>query len=414
MQSRLAIILLAMGLWTASAGADLLVIDAVPGVGTPIQDTDHNLIDITTDLILNQGAFTPLFGQDYTASLNYAGVVGAIAFDQDAAGTTLTMTFATGFSIVFNGTDRADLQRQFEDFIKDGGAQEYARLLKLINELSTLGVTDGNPNATTALMHRGAFYRYGFLMPGSSQGRLERPSLDRWESRRDDPTSGGWVIGYRPQYTHVRADDGHGNMAGFDFTAGRPVNDNTGISIGFSAHYFNYEGSRVLHATAEVAMPLAVIVPTEDRRVLWELTPYAQMSAGASADLLSGAILPGVGVVSGFHFESGDWLISIANQIGHSDSLEVELDDGEFDPEISQQLWSNAIRGTTALSENSWCFLGLGYHDFLNEAAVGSWVSPEVGFQWANGLQSLSLRYRADIANDYKAHNISIGFSEGF
>ena len=414
MQLRLLICLLAMGLWTASAGADLLEIVAVPSTGPTIQEADHNLIDITTDLILNQGAFSPLFGQDYVATLDYAGAAQAITFDQNAAGTTLTITFATGFSIVLNGTDRADLQRQFEDFIKDGGAQEYARLLKLINTISTLGVTDGNPNATTALMHRGSFYRYGFLMPGSSQGRLEKPGLEGWVRQQEDAVPGGWVFGYRPHYTHIRADDGRGNMAGFDFTAGTPLNDNAGFSIGLSAHYVNYEGSRVLHATAEVAMPLALIVPTEERPVLWELTPYAQMSVGASADLLNGAILPGVGVVSGFHFESGDWLISIANQIGHSDSLEIEFEDGEYDPEISQQLLSNAIRGTAALSEDSWFFLGIGHHEFLNKAAVKNWVSPEAGFQWANGLQSFSLHYRADVDGDYRAHNISIGFSEGF
>ena len=84
-------------------------------------------------------------------------------FTRNAAGTSATLTIpSTGFSRTFSAANEDELEDEIRDFFEQEGADAYADFLAEINKQTSLGVNDGNPLATTALLADIGFYRFGF------------------------------------------------------------------------------------------------------------------------------------------------------------------------------------------------------------------------------------------------------------
>src|ERR1043165_7558518 len=145
-------------------GQTLFSITATGGANAPVTVGSSHLIDLVDQAVNNQGQFAPFAGTDTTLSLNYGGVANAITVTENAAGTQATLHFGpTGVTRTFTGTDRADLERQIEDYLKKNGGGDIADFLKAMNAQSIIAVSDGNPNSTTARMADFTWARFGFF-----------------------------------------------------------------------------------------------------------------------------------------------------------------------------------------------------------------------------------------------------------
>ena len=330
--------------------------------------------------------------------------------EPEVSSTSATLTFATGFSRVFTGVDADDLEDQIRDFLLEDGATEYAKLLKLINSASTAAVTDGNPFATTALMARAAYDRFAYVQPGYSHGRLTGPSLDRYKPQEENE----WVTTFTPRYGTLNGDNGDGQMGGFELGSALQINNDVGFYLGMTSYYIEMEGSDVFQGIITFGFPITLVAPSEDKSFLWQLTPYGQAGYGLSVDMAAGGLMSGYGLVNSMSLGVDKWLFTLANQYGQHDGIPISASGIRFDPDISQQVVKNGIRITKEISDTSWLFGGVTHSQFLNDAVVGSWISPEIGIETAVGLTSFKLGYRADLANDYEAHSLILGWGQGF
>jgi hypothetical protein len=123
--------------------------------GTPetVSASGSSAVDLANDVIKTQSQFQTLQGQAFSASLRYGGLQNAVTYSQNAAGTTGTVSIPSiGLTKTFNAASEGDLRDQIRDYFKANGADDYARFLREINRRTVLGVTDGNPLATTALL----------------------------------------------------------------------------------------------------------------------------------------------------------------------------------------------------------------------------------------------------------------------
>ena len=156
-------------------GQTPFVVNAQSTTGPPTQATvsGSSMIDLVENLIESQGLFANFQNQGFDASLNYGAMTDAIQFQRNAAGTSATVTIpSTGFSRTFTGGNESEVREQIEDFILREGAREYARFMKQVNQQSLLAVTDGNPQAATAVLSNSAFARFGLHRSPMDAGSL--------------------------------------------------------------------------------------------------------------------------------------------------------------------------------------------------------------------------------------------------
>src|SRR4051812_9796369 len=182
-----------------SRAADPFTLTATGGTRT-VSVSSNDVSNLAGNLINNEDQFISLANTNVNGTLRYGSLNNAVLFTRNAAGTSASITIpSTGFSKTFTATNENDLQNQIEDFFRKNGAEAYARFLRSINEGTTLGVTDGNPLAVTALMADASFNRFGFLSPRFEMpqtpplGRGFNAHVDGGFSDSDD--GDGWYAG---------------------------------------------------------------------------------------------------------------------------------------------------------------------------------------------------------------------------
>ena len=189
------------------AGAtDLFGVEATYSGGT-ITQTASSLPDLVEALVNNQGAFTPLVGNNFTGSLTYYGIPDAVAVDVQGD-TQLTVTSSlTGLNRTFTGTDRNDLEDQLTDWLLKEGNSEVSKLMQAVAEQSAAAITDGNPSSATARMADRAFGTFGLFRPPASCAAVNRATTPPCgfipASPRPTRPSGPWRVPTTDQYPLV-------------------------------------------------------------------------------------------------------------------------------------------------------------------------------------------------------------------
>ena len=133
------------------------------GGSTTIDASGHHLTNLVGDLINGEGQFAGLNGQALNASLRYGSLDNSIQFTRNAAGTSGTISIPSQhLTKTFTAANQDDLQSQMKHFFGQSAVDAYSKFLGLVNTHTSLGVTDGNPLATTALMADSSYDRFGF------------------------------------------------------------------------------------------------------------------------------------------------------------------------------------------------------------------------------------------------------------
>ena len=132
------------------------------GPPASVTATGSSMVDLVQNLIKAQGDFAAVQNQSFNAGLNYGGISNAIQFQANSTGTSATLSIpSTGFTRTFTGSSRQAVLDQIRDFLIKDGTTEYAKFLNEVNQVSILGVVDGNPRSATAVMSNSAFFRFG-------------------------------------------------------------------------------------------------------------------------------------------------------------------------------------------------------------------------------------------------------------
>jgi hypothetical protein len=361
------------------------------GGGNSVTVGGSNLINLTDNLINEQGSFASLAGQNLTGAVSYGGIPNALVFTENAAQTSATITIPiTGFTKTFVGTSAADLQNQIKDFLKKDGPQAYAQFLEAVNQKSAVAMLDGNPQASTALIANDLFMRFG---------------LRNEQSTEPLSAGGGPYFGLNVNGGTIRADDLNGTWAEVSFDVGARFTDNVALSFGTAVDYRNEANSEAYTAAEEVALPITLI-DNHGNGISWQVTPWGFGGFAASYDEVAGGILVGGGATSSLALHLGPITLTLGDQIDYTHGVDISYDDYAFNTNLDQWIFKNGgdvaflFPGTPIFIDAS-----ISYSNFLRDAAIPNFWSPTAGVGITlGGHSSLKFSYAGDFGKGYNAN----------
>lgn len=393
-----------LGSTLAARGQDAFRVDAV-GTSSSASVSGHNLIDLTKDIVNNNGQFASLAGQNFTASLNYAGQPNAIVFSQNAAGTSTTLTIpSTGFTKTFTGTDKADLQNQIEDFMKKDSADAIAAFTQQMNQLTAAGVTDGNPFSTTAYLARQSFNQFGFHQDPFGLGQEQNDK--HYAGLRFD-FDGGWIS----------TDHLDGDYFELTITSSYHYTENVGLVVFVPLMYRELGNTWAFQTAFGLGLPITIIVPKGDKSFSWTVTPSGVVAGGGSVDLLSGGLLWSGQITSSLGYRLGKFDVVMANQYGYYNGFPITIDGYKFDTKVDQSIVRNGLQVTYNPSSKFFIDTSLAFTNFINKAGVSDYWTPSVGIGWRWGAQfqhGFRIGYMGDFGPGYESNGLTATLAFNF
>jgi hypothetical protein len=389
----------------AARGADPFVLTAQTTSGPPASVTasGSSLPNLVDDLVQTQNQFGAFQGQAFRAGLDYGSIKQAIRFEQNAAGTSATVSIpSTGFSKTFTGSTDRDVRNQIRDFLLKQGATEYARFLRTVNERSLIGVADGNPLAATALLADSSFFKFGLQRSPYETGGM---IFDRHGGGLRFDLGGGVA----------NTDDGDGYFISAALSSVIRFNRHVGLAFASPFTYRDVEGAQVFNGGFEVGLPVVITSPTTGRGVFWQVTPTFLTGAAGSLDFAAGGTFLGGGVTNSIAVPLGESAeITVGNGIYFFEGYPIHLGDYEFDTDLSQQILKNGLKLTVALGRGGFVDAAITHTAFLQEAAVDSYLTPGVGVGLRFGPTSgVRFAYQGNYGDGFTSHggNVTLFFN---
>ncbi len=386
-----------------AGAADLFGVEATYSGGT-ISETASSLPDLIEALVNNQGAFAPLVGNNFTGSLTYYGIPGAVAVEV-VGDTQLTITSPlTGLNRTFTGTDRDDLENQVRDWLLKEGNSEVAKLIQAAAEQSAAAITDGNPSSATARMADRAFGAFGLfpaarVMRGSESGNYSALWFVTRQSKADTPV---------------------GTAKSADYELNFPWWLNLGRNVSLigntSGQYMDTEGTAVYGGGTDLGLAIRPIVRDAECGVGWQITPFAGLTGMGTYDGALGGLLDQFGVTSRLEFQlPHNILLIVANQYSHFDSLKLKFEDVEIDPGIKQDVLKNGLMVDFPLWADKSLYANGFFVDtrFLQDAAVDNYQTLGVGLALRGDRLSLNGYVSRDFAGGFSSWNAGVGLAFG-
>lgn len=399
MHLRIPTALVAAASMTSSVlGQDLFSVTATGGSQSPVSVGSSSMIDLLDDAVNTQGQFAPFAGEDTTFALRYGNVQNAITVTKNASNTQATLTFGpTGITRTFTGTDQADLERQIEDYLKKNGKDDVRKFLKAMNRLSVIAVSDGNPNATTARMAEFTYNRFALL---ADESRSQVWNEGKAES-----------AGAQFQFTLAAKSYDVGDYGGQSATVSLATTFNFSQQVGFSlGGFFTYntiEDADVFHGGLSAGIPIRIILPEEKKGVLWQVTPFLSSGASGSEDIAAGGLIVGAGAANLVAWRFTDrFTLAMANQISFYRGQDIAFGEFELNPGVDQSMLKNGLRGTLGLSDTWGLYGAVTYSNFLDDAAIENWWTPEIGVSYSN---KAGTGFHAGITGDFGDDYTSYG-----
>jgi hypothetical protein len=374
------------------------------GGGTTVTADGDNVVDLAGNLIDSEDQFTALANESISGSLRYGGLNNAVLFSRNASGTSATLTIpSTGFSRTFNAANEDELEDEIRDFFEQEGADAYADFLAEINKRTSLGVNDGNPLATTAMLADMGFFRFGFITRRPGDTSVPLPT------GVDLRLSGG--------VTSAEAGDDDdsdldGSFLGLGIGTSFRLGDRVSLTWANAFRYRDIEGSSIYQYGTTIALPIALI-PGGDGGLSWRITPAFVGGFGGSWDLAAGGILMGGQITNSLSIHAGGWTLTMGNQIGVYEGVPIDISDFRFETDTSQTIVKNGLQLVRDLGNGAFIDVGVAYTNLLDDAFVEDYISPDVGVGFRLGGSVLRIGYHGDFADNFTAHgaNASLVFS---
>jgi hypothetical protein len=358
-----------------------------------------SFLDLIDDLVNARAEFTVFDGMEYNATLDYLGVGDAMNFFLNGSGTEAFLEIPSlGFSESFFGGSREEVYDQIEDWFKKDGADVYADFLKSIAKESAASVTDGNPTAATAAAAQSSFETLGWT---PIEDLLTEPGAA-------SPNYSGFGLGFNSGRFKA------GNLRGSKSDLALPfkfrLSDRLSLAGSIPVQWIDLEGAKVYGVGAHLALPYRMRMMSKEEPMNWRLTPMIGMTLRASGDLASGAALFQYGLINSIDYRiNSKWIICIVNQLSGYQSLTVTYDDYEFDPDITQIILKNGVRGVTKVSDRWILDAYLVDTRFLESAAVKQfWTIGGSAMFKLTKTRNLQFGANYDTGDDFSAWSVGL------
>lgn len=386
-----------LGLSTSARADDLFSISANTNSGSSVSATasGSNVPDLVSDLVNSDSDFTGLENRGFDASLRYGGVDNAILVSRNANSTSATLSIpSTGYSKTFTANNQDDLENQIRDFLLKDGQKEYAKFLRNINEQSTLGVVDGNPQAGTALLANNAFNNFG----------LGRGLMLPMESGMPDD-GGGTKYEVAAAFDSTDEGDGwHGTVSASHVLR---LGNRVGIAFGPTFTYRDVEGASIYHLGSHIGVPIIIIGPRPEGFV-WQVTPAFQAGVSGSEDLAAGGTIMGGSITSSIRVPIGSrFAVTVGNQYSFYEGYDLSFFGYDWHTDASQQIVKNGVRASFEIVHGLVLDAGITHTAFLQDAAVDSYLTPSVGlglYFSAKQTSGVRVAYNGDIGDNFDSH----------
>lgn len=209
-----------------------IAIESTAGVPQSFLVGGNNVESVIAQVVERQGELAALAGQPFTANVNYLGVPNSAILSISADGRSATLTIpSANYTQDFSASNPDQLNKDIQKFLKKDGSSQLAEMRRQVNKESPVGITDGNPNSTTAMFAENFFDALG-LNPGRQFG-------DEAESARQTRMS--WVsVGGA-----FNADEFHGWRVSSRLQVDHRVNRRVSLVAFMPVNYVSLEGSQV-------------------------------------------------------------------------------------------------------------------------------------------------------------------------
>ncbi len=396
---------------SASAG-DLFQLTGATTDGGPavtFDESSNNLSRFIQDLVGGTGQFHLLDNRAFQAGLRYGEIQQALTFNVSGINTWFAELSANAIEPgllerQFVAGSREELEQQIEDYLKNEGADDYARFMAALNKRSVTGILDGNPNAATARNATGNYMEYG-QRPTETVEELEYEGAAAEEGRLGISSvadlgtfKSGDLTGQTYSWTPM-----------IPYTVGKARRVRLELSL--PLNYTQLEGADAFRVGSQLAVAVLAVKRTKEQPWLWQVTPHAGAVVAGSEDLVAGGLLASGGVTSYTSYRLNRWEFSMGNHISFHEGMKVTVGDYTFDPELSQQIVKNGLKIGRSLGQR-WYVEGYALDtEFLQEAFTDRYltVGLGVGYRAANRRGYLMLGTYADIGSDYQAAHAQFG-----
>ncbi len=270
---------------TVAHGDGLFNVTAT-GTSSSASASRSNVINLVTDLTNNEQQFSSLGNQNYSASLNYAGIPNAVHVTQTVNGSgvkTVTVSIlSTGTTQTFSSAN-GSIGSQVRDYLKKDGLADLAAFQQVVSRTSPAGVVDGNPLALTALLTDSGYQQF-------AQRRGAAQMTGGQVAVTADGHGQSWFT-----FNGGAVDAGGFSGSFADFTIASEYHFNDYIALAASApfRWETIQGSDVYMGGFLLALPIDIIPGHGGTGLSWQVTPVADGGAVGSADFASGGIVYG-------------------------------------------------------------------------------------------------------------------------
>jgi hypothetical protein len=432
LRSRVAVAATALLSVASLARADAPFVWTVTTTSGPtdtVQVRSDSLIRATDEVILGQGSAAPLADRDVSATLNYAGVRGALQMTLNADRTSGSLRYAashgptdtfsaTGLPSSFN-TARVIDNQVYSD-LTDPHHQEFENLQQVLNHQSYIMPLDGNPSAATGFLADQTFGKYGLVRVGEPQGyESAGPRYDAYGSAPYQPVFWFDTMGMSES---TNGFDGYDLR--YSFNAAGRFSPHVGWSASVPYQYRDINGAKSETLAVEFGLPVDIVRPDRRNPFGWTVTPFVEFGVNDSRDLGStqGIFDGGVASRLSVHFgRQRRWTFAYASQFTGYAGLGPDRDDDgygyndggdePFRGHLAQQLFKNGLQLARRFDHGLSADLSVTYSTFVANAATDQWWTPraEVAWQFSPNF-CLRVAYQADLANRYQSQGGNLSF----
>ena len=418
---------------------DLIRVTATSSSDT-ISVTGNSLPDFLNDISDVVGQFSVFEGQKFTASVDYAGVVGAIVVTYEPNGdgpgvdrVTVTSLLGSDFSasnpLVFNESN-GDLGEQVTDYFLKDAPHVIANFQQALATQTPVGVVSGNPASSAAKLLGYRERRFGigqitFRNRSSNTPTAEKASYlaEKLILSLDDPPAGapaedaesssssvGWAGAFSATGRSLSSGSFTGASATFEPSIALTFGDAAAIVLGFPLGYTYWQGSHSGNVGLQLDIPITLIhhkgdVDSESFSpdVRWVLVPGGGTVGAFSYDLAQGGLLWNAGVTNLIEIYDENSSIAITQQYMHMGSIKLEYKDYIVDYGASQDAIQVGVRYAHRIVDNFSLYAGTTWTTFLDgQAYVPHWFGPMAGVAWTFpnfGIISLGFEGEFDGSN---------------
>lgn len=322
-----------------------------------------DLFSLFDELISKADEFAKFEGSAVRASVSYLGVADALIVEvsEDAKVAEIFLP-STGLRVSFDASNPAALQENIETYFREEGSSAVAEFRKEINKRSLFGITDGNPNSSTALLAR----------------ELYRLSLERFGEEEISGRGGVVSFDFDTSSWSIGALEGEAFFA--RVRARYRFSDKLTVLGALPVEYRRIGQAKVLGGGIGAGLQYSVVDATSSRPWGLRVMPVVGLALRGSEELAAGGAIASVGLnVSYRYLFEGGKSLTVSGQLNSFDGIPVRFDGFELDSAVDQVIGNLGVNYAQRLGKQWEGVVGTTFTRFFKAAGLSRYESVRIG-----------------------------------